>query len=107
MTFRIRGVPLDWDTDRVRSFLMEHYPSADPIVKSLAPEIHRRSGTATVVFLDPVSLPDALRTDSGWRIPLPKREADQPTRDEYLILDDDFHGITTLFAPPPDDHKLE
>ncbi len=106
-TFRIRGVPLEWGADRVRSFLAEHYRSGDPVIKSLAPEIHGRSGTGTVVFLDTASPPNALQTGSTWRIPLPKRETGQPTRDEYLTLDDDFHGITTLFAPPTDDHKVE
>ncbi|KAK0720957.1 hypothetical protein B0H67DRAFT_209453 [Lasiosphaeris hirsuta] len=105
--FRIRGVPLDWGADHVRSFLEEHYCSAGPDIKSLAPEIHGRSGTGTVVFRDTASIPYALQTGSAWRIPLPKRETDQPTRDEYLTLDGDFHGITTLFAPPPDDHKVD
>ncbi|KAK3384122.1 hypothetical protein B0T24DRAFT_73220 [Lasiosphaeria ovina] len=106
-TFRIRGVPLDWDAHRARSFLAEHYCSAGPVIKSLAPEIHGRSGTGTVVFLDAASLPDALQMSSMWRIPLPKQETNQPARDECLILDGDFHGITTLFAPPPDDHKVD
>ncbi|KAK0611700.1 hypothetical protein B0T14DRAFT_440669 [Immersiella caudata] len=106
-TFRIRGVPLDWGADHVRSFLAEHYGLADPVIKSLAPEIHGSSSTGTVVFPDTVSLPDALRTGLVWRIPLPKHETDQPTRDECLTLDVDFHGFTTLFAPPPDDHKID
>lgn len=103
----MRGVPLDWDAERVRSFLAEHYTSANPVIKSLAPEIHGRSGSGTVVFLNAASLPDALQPGLSWRIPLPKPETNQPARDEYLTLDDDFHGITTLFTPPPDDHKVE
>jgi len=103
----MRGVPLDWDAECVRSFLAEHYASASPAIKSLAPEIHRSSGSCTVVFLNAATLSDALQTGSSWRIPLPKPETNQPARDEYLTLDDDFHGITTLFAPPPGDHKVE
>ncbi|KAH6637140.1 P-loop containing nucleoside triphosphate hydrolase protein [Chaetomium tenue] len=41
------------------------------------------------------------------RILLPKPNESQLTPDEYLVLDGDFHGITTLFAPPPDDHKVD
>ncbi|KAK3353544.1 hypothetical protein B0T25DRAFT_214835 [Lasiosphaeria hispida] len=106
-TFRMRGVPLEWDAARVLSFLTEHYGSAKPVIKSLAPEIGGRFRTGTVVFLDAVSPPDALQTGSPWRISLPRRETDQATCDESLMLDDDFHGITTLFAPPPDDHKVD
>ncbi|KAK4162358.1 hypothetical protein QBC43DRAFT_302124 [Cladorrhinum sp. PSN259] len=106
-TFRMRGVPLDWDIDRAQSFLAEHYCSVNPVIKSLAPEIHGRSGTSTVVFPDTASLPYAPQTGSTWRILLPKRETNQPTRDEYVTLDDDFYGITTLFAPPLDDHKVD
>jgi hypothetical protein len=106
-TFRIRGVPLDWHRDRVRSFLAEHYCSADPAIKSLAPEIHGRSGTGTIVFLEAASLPHDLQIISSWRIPLPKRGTGEPIRDEYITLDDDFYGVTTLFTPLPDDHKVE
>jgi len=103
----MRGAPLDWDAERVRSFLAAHYPSAYPVIKSLAPEIHGRSGTGIVVFLDAAPLPGALQTGLSWRIPLPKPETNHPARDEYLTLDDDFHSITTLFAPPSDDYRVE
>lgn len=90
-TLRMRGVPLDWDAGRVRSFLVEHFnptpgrllapdlggskdafatsPDAshktteafqihsqgyrdplDPVIQSLALEIHGRSGTGTLVL---------------------------------------------------------
>ena len=48
----MRGVPLDWDHDRTRSFLAEHYGSADPAIKSLAPEIYGQSGTGYALGLD-------------------------------------------------------
>ncbi|RYP24486.1 hypothetical protein DL765_000506 [Monosporascus sp. GIB2] len=99
-TFRLRGVPPHWNAGDVKSFLEEHYRSADPIIKSLAPEIHGQSSTSTVTFESAASLPGSTRP-----IPLPKPPGDQPTRN--VSLDDNFHGITTLFAPPPEDHKVD
>ena len=99
-TFRVRGVPPHWDAEVLRSFLAEHHQSTDLVVKSLALELHGRSRTGTVMFQTTASLPKT-------RILLPKPNGSQLTPGEYLTLDDDFHGITTLFAPPPEDHKVE
>lgn len=104
-TFRVRGVPPHWNIDELQSFLAEHDGPAGPTVKSLAHEIHARSSTGTVIFQN-VSLPTA-RT---WRISLPQPSEPskiQPARDQHLTVDDDFLGITTLYAPPPEDHKVE
>lgn len=105
-TFRIRGVPLQWDAERLKSFLAEQDGSVDPVIMSLSPEIDGGSSTGTVMFADAASLPRTLQTNSSWRISLP-RSTGPPARPEYLIVDSDFHGITTLFAPPSDDHKVE
>ncbi|KAK4444370.1 P-loop containing nucleoside triphosphate hydrolase protein, partial [Podospora aff. communis PSN243] len=88
-TFRVRGVPLQWDAKDLRSFLAEHHQSADPTVKSIALEIDGWSRTGTT------------------RILLPKPPGDQLNRNKDLIIDDEFHGITTLYAPPPEDHKVD
>ncbi len=99
LTFRVRGVPIDWDIDRLKSFLADQDDSAGPIVPSLALEIHGRSRTATVAFQN---VPRPLQTSPigrSWQIPHPEAPG--------LSLDDDFFGITTLFAPPPQDHKVE
>ncbi|KAK4446083.1 hypothetical protein QBC34DRAFT_486914 [Podospora aff. communis PSN243] len=105
-TFRIRGVPLQWDAERLESFLAEQDGSADPVIVSLVPEIHGGTSTGTLMFQGASSLPRALQTNSRWRIPLP-RSIGPPARPQYLIVDSDFHGITILFAPPPDDHKVD
>jgi protein SERAC1 len=106
-TFRVRGVPLDWDADRLRTFLMEQDGSATPIVGSIAPEIHGRSLTGTATFRDaPVAL-QTLRTGQTSRFLLPGSPEKQSIRPEHLILDVDFLGVTTLFAPPDEDHKVE
>ncbi|KAI3572140.1 hypothetical protein IWW34DRAFT_824446 [Fusarium oxysporum f. sp. albedinis] len=106
-TFRVRGAPLDWDADRLRSFLAEREGSVGVIVKSLAHEIHGRSRTATVTFQTVPLRLQALQTGRTWSILLPKPSGCQSTRDQYLELDDGFLGITTLFTPPADDHRVD
>jgi len=103
VTFRLRGIPLNWDTARIGEFLKEQYgPTCAPTVKSLALEIHARSITSTIVFGNTTMLPNTFR-----QIKLPSSHEGKPVYDEYIMLDTEFHGITTLFAPPPDDHQLE
>jgi len=57
-TFRVRGMPLDWNVDRLESFLGKQDGAVDPAVQSLAKEVHGRSQTATVSFH---TIPVALR----------------------------------------------
>ncbi|KAK0744092.1 hypothetical protein B0T18DRAFT_196285 [Schizothecium vesticola] len=76
-TFRVRGVPLQWDTERLQ-----------------------------IIFPDAAPLPKPLQTGSKWRIPLP-RSTSQPARLEYLTVDGDFYGLTPLFVPSPEDHKID
>ncbi|KAH7012721.1 uncharacterized protein B0I36DRAFT_256250 [Microdochium trichocladiopsis] len=111
--FRIRGVPRDWDAEKLQSFLRkeEFRPqdgSAGPTVWSLADEVGGRSGVGTVTFQ---RVPPASQTGGKWTIPLPPSSAaTQPSRSSRqlrLTLDDDFHGITTLYSPPSEDHKLD
>jgi len=99
LTFRVRGVPLDWDIDRLKSLLADKVGPAGPIISSLALEIHGRSRTATVSFQTPPTRDFLL---------IPLGEAPNPlTGPQSLSLDDGFFGITTLFVPPSQDHKVE
>ncbi|KAK0643713.1 hypothetical protein B0T16DRAFT_188109 [Cercophora newfieldiana] len=105
--FRVRGIPTNWDASQTESILAEHYgPTSAPTVQSLAQEVHRRSQTATFTFLHDVSMPMVNRPNGVWRVPLPKSLSGRRAN-QYLILDTDFHGITTLFTPPVDQHKLD
>ncbi|KAK0649643.1 hypothetical protein B0T16DRAFT_428330 [Cercophora newfieldiana] len=99
-TFRLRGVPLDWSVDDVRSFLEKNHRSSVPIIRSLAHEIDGQSKTSTITFEGTVSLPTSM-----WYLPLPKLFETQPARE--VPLDDNFYGITTLFAPPLEDHEVD
>ncbi|XP_044716490.1 tetratricopeptide repeat domain-containing protein [Hirsutella rhossiliensis] len=94
-TFRVRGVPREWDLARLRSFLQER--DSHLTVKSLAREIHGRSSSGTVTCRDTPAvllIPLDLTNSSGARL-------------QVLTLDDDFVGMTTLFAPPDKDHRID
>ncbi|KAJ4167387.1 hypothetical protein NW754_011202 [Fusarium falciforme] len=106
-TFRVRGVPLDWDDVRLQSFLAESEGSAGATIKSLAHEIHGHSRTATVTFQNVPSQLEAPRTGQTWSILLPKPSENQSARNQYLALDDGFLGITTLYTPPLEDHQVD
>lgn len=104
-TYRIRGVPLDWDMDQLQHHLELHEPDAQPVVKSLADEIDGYFRTATVNFLNP---PASEKTVRPWYIPLPQAEEDELAVSSLpLRLDSGFIGTTTLFAPPAEDHEIE
>lgn len=104
LTFRVRGVPSGWGHGELKSFLAERDESASPTVWSLADEIHGLSRTATVSFQN---LPSQLqKAGDSWKIPLPAAP-NQPSRPQSLTLEGGFLGITTLYAPPSQDHKIE
>ncbi|KFA68648.1 hypothetical protein S40285_09439 [Stachybotrys chlorohalonatus IBT 40285] len=103
-TFRVRGIPADWDTKRLTSLLMETFDLV-PTVTSLAQEIQTGVQSATVSFQ---AASDVLRMpEPGTSIRLPRSLNEEASRRAYLQLDDDFHGMTTLFTPPEDDHRVD
>lgn len=104
-TFRVRGVPRGWGEDDLQSFLKEK-ASSEPEIGSLATEVHRRTQTATLTFQTDSSQLQEIFTVKKLKIPsrlLPK----QSTRSSSLVFDCDFNGITTLYAPPLQDHRIE
>ncbi|KAI9148687.1 Enniatin synthetase [Paramyrothecium foliicola] len=103
-TVRVRGVPLDWDAKRLAEFLAGSSDSA-PTIKSLAQEVQEGTQSATASFQ---AASDALRKSGFTRsIELPRSPKEETTRPAYLQVDDGFHGITTLFIPPKDDHRVD
>lgn len=103
-TFRVRGIPSDWDGDRLKLFLQDQDATSNPTIRSLAKEFHHRSASATVDFQ---VIPSSLRNlppDKTWDLPLARTLG---MRSAYLSLDADFFGLTTLFVPPKEDHKAE
>ncbi|CAH0053553.1 unnamed protein product [Clonostachys solani] len=103
-TFRIRAVPITWDSNRLASFLRDSTDDTHPTVLSLAPEIHGRTQTATATFLRVPPLP---RGAKSWRIPLPAGNQLQNKRQKSIELDGDFLGVTTLYHPPPHEHQTD
>ncbi|KAJ4865462.1 ankyrin repeats (3 copies) domain-containing protein [Trichoderma breve] len=105
-TFRARGVPYDWNRDRLGSFLTEN-GYVNPVIHSLTNEIHGRSQTATVTFQDvPNQLQERL-ADPAKGVGLYVPSSDQHSRPRSLMLDTAFLGVTTLYSPPPHEHKVD
>lgn len=106
-TFRVRGVPLEWDIARLQSFLVDQNDSSGLIVRSLAHEIHGRSYTATVSFQNVTRPVQTDQAGDSWLVDLPADSTHHTRPPQKLILDDGFLGITTLHAPPGQYHKVE
>lgn len=104
-TLRARGVPVEWDSERLSAFLEQRYASI-PTITSLAREIDSRSQTGTIVFDPFPATLQELRDGHSVSARLPPTSG-RPVRPQYLTLDVDFLGITTLFAPHEQDHKIE
>jgi protein SERAC1 len=103
---RARGVPIDWDMSRLRSHLAEQSFIPDDKNWSLSDEIDGLTRTATLSFRNRPPPLRAAQGEQSWNIHLPAL-GDQPTSQKLIKLDDGFIGITTLHAPPPEDHKVE
>lgn len=97
-THRVRGVPLTWDISRLQAFLASQRSFGDALVYSLATELQGNSRSATA-FLG--------GSKTSGQIHVQNDVMDKPSRPVTLSLDQEFLGITTLFAPGDDDHKLE
>lgn len=102
-TWRVTGVPREWDAKQLQEFL-ETTKGATPIIRSLAQEIDTHSNTATITFDDLVLSSQCCQSE---QIPLPEHSDAGIRRDRYITLDKAFLGITTLYTPPRDNHKIE
>ncbi|PCD20340.1 hypothetical protein AU210_016207 [Fusarium oxysporum f. sp. radicis-cucumerinum] len=103
-TFRVSGIPRDWNKDRLRSFLADLDDTVRPVVESLTADIDGRCSIATVTSQD---FSKHFQNGQSWKIPLRQLPGSQSARDRYLVLDDAFLGITSLFDPQPEDHKID
>ncbi|KPM39165.1 hypothetical protein AK830_g7399 [Neonectria ditissima] len=91
----------------LRDFLNEGDVSIGAAVKSLAVEINDCYQTGTVTFKKLPARLSELRVGNSCEILLPKPDDNPDAGDRYLSFDHDFLGITTLHAPPGDDHQVD
>jgi hypothetical protein len=98
-TFRVTGIPTSWDRQQIHSFLQNQGSMTDIFIESLASEEHGGLQVATVTFENTL-----LQHGPSRSIPIP---SESNSRKLYLTVDKDFHGITALYVPPVQDHKIE
>lgn len=102
ITYRIAGIPVDWDIARLQEFLRDINPAAPPVVNSLAKEAVAGWSTATVSFDAATTGIKLPRSGESTSVSLPLAVGRA-----RATLDRDFLGMTTLFAPAPKDHEVE
>lgn len=102
-TVRVQGVPFDWGVEKLQRFLADQ-KKAIPTIGSLFQEVDRAAQTATVTFKSaPVT--GYLRTNEY--IKLPQISNTRFVHPHSLKLDTAFLGLTTLYTPLQEDHKIE
>lgn len=104
-TYRVRGVPIYWDENCLRTFIVSCEAGCGPSIESLEPEVNVQTLTGTVTFKSPPAA--LLEGDKKWELKVPKEEAESSTRRRWIEVEGDFIGLTTLFAPNPENHKVE
>lgn len=104
ITFRVRGVPTDWSHEQLQNLLKSQDNVQDVFIKSLAHEAGEQYQSATITF---PNLPPQLRNHSNWDIIAPATPNAEVAGERCLTIDKDFYGLTTLFAPPARDYKIE
>jgi hypothetical protein len=115
--FRLSGVPLDWDQDRLQDFLAQQDALRLPDGSAFAPHIsfpfcdvsYPETKTAMVTLHD---TPPSLRRIPKLSMRVPESPAQPqasqaPVRSRFIKLDDEFIGLTTLFSPQLGHHEVE
>ncbi|KAI7761028.1 hypothetical protein LZL87_011433 [Fusarium oxysporum] len=103
-TFRISGVPSEWNKDRLQSFLADQDGIDGPDINSLAININNCSSTGTATFQ---KIPRQLQNGGSWKIPIPSLPGNSSAHKQCLELDSAFLGITPLYSPRLEDHEVE
>ncbi|KAI5460811.1 hypothetical protein BGZ63DRAFT_445733 [Mariannaea sp. PMI_226] len=102
-TFRVRGVPRNWNLNQLQIFLRESVSFSPLNVMSLAPEVHGRTQSATIVFPDQ----QPPRELKSWRIPFLAEGQPQNRQRRILELDTEFLGMTTFYDPRPGQYNVD
>jgi hypothetical protein len=76
----------------------------EPLVESLAIDIDGHCSTGTATFQ---AIPKQFHNGRPWQIPLQRLPESQSGRNRCLVLDHAFLGITPLYSPRPENHRVE
>ncbi|KAL7936536.1 hypothetical protein V8C35DRAFT_295770 [Trichoderma chlorosporum] len=102
-TYRVNGIPLDWDREKLRSFLMHSEHLADTVVvESLAHEANLETKTATVTLTN-----SSLQHSSGRSRQILIPQEMDVLFNRHLSIEKEFLGMTTLYEPLSKDHKID
>ncbi|PTB38804.1 hypothetical protein M441DRAFT_146152 [Trichoderma asperellum CBS 433.97] len=104
ITFRVRGVPANWGREQLQHCLMNQVNGLHMSIRSLATEAGEQYQSATIAFQN---LPPQLQNHLNWDIIVPDTSNAEFAGERCLNIDKDFYGLTTLFAPPPREHKID
>lgn len=97
IVYRFSKIPRSWNKAYLKTILDAQFKDSDFVVGSLAIEHHERSQTATVNCRQGTALPsDLILADLSGKYP-----------NISLKADTDFDGLTTLYAPSPEEHLVE
>ncbi|KAL6819172.1 hypothetical protein V8C40DRAFT_252626 [Trichoderma camerunense] len=103
--YRVSGVPLDWDRDRLRTFL-KHRELAEVItIDSIAREANIESQTATVTLTNSYM---QQRPGKSRQFSLSEEHYnDSLNLNRSVSVENNFIGLTTLYEPSVRDHKID
>ncbi|KAL6907153.1 P-loop containing nucleoside triphosphate hydrolase protein [Trichoderma evansii] len=104
ITFRVRGVPANWSREQLQNLLKSQDNVQGVFIKSLAHEAGEQYQSATVTF--PNLLPQ-LQNHPNWDIIVPETYNAEAAGERCLSIGKEFYGLTTLFAPPSKDYKID
>lgn len=104
-TYRVSGVPLDWDRERLQTFLKSRELAEVITIDSIAREANIESQTATVTLTNSYMLqwPGKSRQFSLSE----EHDNDFLNLNRSVSVENNFIGLTTLYEPPVRDHKIE
>lgn len=104
-TYRVSGVPLDWDREKLRTFLKRRELAEVITIDSIAREANIESQTATVTLTN--SYMQQWPGKSRQFTLSEEHYNDFLNLNRSVSVEKDFIGLTTLYEPPARDHKIE
>lgn len=104
-TYRVSGVPLDWDHKKLRTFLKRRELAEVITIDSIAREANIESQTATITLIN--SYIQQWPGKSHQFSLSEEHYNDSLNLNRSVSVGNDFIGLTTLYEPPARDHKID